>query len=518
MEKRDNSSPINDNTGNFTVEIKNFGKIADAKLQFNGLTLLAGINNTGKSYVSRALYSIFSAISIQNPLEVYYVKSLREIADNLSHSARLHRYRLVGEDGRPRKAHEPGTLGDVLEPYTLLIDTWSQDVIKTIKGIDSYATENPSFKAMHEYATKAIKDLHKGEKKLQEGIKNQGDLGLLFHNMLSEVNSAFKLLEEVANKKLADAVNAGYKISIEDNLIYNFQVAPLSALIGRDKKHSASIKISFGKGSKANGVSLSINPEGIIDDLAVRIENPQAFSDSIYLESPIYWKIKDPLMKVRNSFSYRSSRHLDEVHGYVYKAITAVNMKKSPRKNNDPMLKLISKIHNIISGKIIQDDRSKELLFVEKDKDGNALPPLSLLLTATGISQLGMIAYLIENQTINRDSTLFIDEPEAHLHPNWQEQIMAVLYELANYGIRVIIATHSPIVMQKLELLLDDSVIPQNAALNSFDESGTFDSIAKTTTEIRDEIAISLNDAPYKMLYRQSKLLNPASKLNLLPN
>ncbi len=40
MVKRENSSPINDNTGNFTVEIKNFGKIADAKLQFNGLTLL----------------------------------------------------------------------------------------------------------------------------------------------------------------------------------------------------------------------------------------------------------------------------------------------------------------------------------------------------------------------------------------------------------------------------------------------------------------------------------------------
>ena len=43
------------------LNIHNIGKIERAKIELNGITVIAGVNNTGKSTVGKTLYSVFSA-------------------------------------------------------------------------------------------------------------------------------------------------------------------------------------------------------------------------------------------------------------------------------------------------------------------------------------------------------------------------------------------------------------------------------------------------------------------------
>ena len=45
------------------LSVRNFAKISRAELEFDGLTVVAGNNNTGKSTVGKALYAIFRALS-----------------------------------------------------------------------------------------------------------------------------------------------------------------------------------------------------------------------------------------------------------------------------------------------------------------------------------------------------------------------------------------------------------------------------------------------------------------------
>lgn len=40
--------------------LKNIGKVAEANVEINGITVIAGENDTGKSTVGRALFSIFN--------------------------------------------------------------------------------------------------------------------------------------------------------------------------------------------------------------------------------------------------------------------------------------------------------------------------------------------------------------------------------------------------------------------------------------------------------------------------
>ena len=42
------------------LEIKNIGKIKSATLEFNGITVVAGNNNTGKSTIGKVLFALFS--------------------------------------------------------------------------------------------------------------------------------------------------------------------------------------------------------------------------------------------------------------------------------------------------------------------------------------------------------------------------------------------------------------------------------------------------------------------------
>ena len=42
------------------IKISNIGKIKEADVTINGITVIAGENNTGKSTVGKALYAIFN--------------------------------------------------------------------------------------------------------------------------------------------------------------------------------------------------------------------------------------------------------------------------------------------------------------------------------------------------------------------------------------------------------------------------------------------------------------------------
>lgn len=49
------------------IKISNIGKIKEADVTINGITVIAGENNTGKSTVGKALYSIFNSfVDVKN--------------------------------------------------------------------------------------------------------------------------------------------------------------------------------------------------------------------------------------------------------------------------------------------------------------------------------------------------------------------------------------------------------------------------------------------------------------------
>lgn len=61
---------------------KNIGKIETASVEINGITVIAGENNTGKSTVGRALFAVFNSFyNIQKQIESERVQNIENLID-----------------------------------------------------------------------------------------------------------------------------------------------------------------------------------------------------------------------------------------------------------------------------------------------------------------------------------------------------------------------------------------------------------------------------------------------------
>ena len=65
------------------VTIRNIGKLEDAKIRIGRFTVLAGPNNSGKSFVSRTIYSIIETLD-ENYVERYFRRQFEPLCDRLN--------------------------------------------------------------------------------------------------------------------------------------------------------------------------------------------------------------------------------------------------------------------------------------------------------------------------------------------------------------------------------------------------------------------------------------------------
>jgi len=99
---------------------------------------------------------------------------------------------------------------------------------------------------------------------------------------------------------------------------------------------------------------------------------------------------------------------------------------------------------DIVGGKFSYDDNRKSIVFV---KDDMSILPLN---TASGIKSFGVLQILLEGGFIDANRPLVWDEPENHLHPEWQIEFAKVIVQIYKSGVPVVITTHSPYFLQAI--------------------------------------------------------------------
>ena len=62
------------------LKIHDFAKVKDADIIINGITVIAGENNTGKSTIGKVLYAVFNSLyNIDSKIEEQREKEIRDI-------------------------------------------------------------------------------------------------------------------------------------------------------------------------------------------------------------------------------------------------------------------------------------------------------------------------------------------------------------------------------------------------------------------------------------------------------
>ena len=120
-----------------------------------------------------------------------------------------------------------------------------------------------------------------------------------------------------------------------------------------------------------------------------------------------------------------------------------------------------------------------------------------------GIANVGILALLIERKIIDKDAFVFIDEPEAHLHPAWQVVMAETLFELSRRGVNVVLATHSADILKWIEVHVKEKPEDKELiALNDFTPQGVGDNEQDFEVKLAS-IKKSLTE-PFSNLYLKS--------------
>ena len=433
----------------FNLNIKNFGKLDDAKIRIGRFTVFAGPNNTGKSYVSKLLYSLFNAMNA-NLTAVW----LDELAKPILQELRMTEIILARiSDVSPSS---PGI--QQMQSYVQQMRSDIQDMKRIVTlyadDYESYEEVSGTLGSHYPQIIEKSEELKKTcdivEQKLEEFLQALCE-NSLFSEELEHITGRIKHLalkeeidklhEEISNEEHIDFIISGLKYKTRQNLMTNFQTPDLSLLHNKQDKKIVIDITSIGKFEIAEGgqIGFSVSMAGL--------QLLRAYSKVIYLESPLYWKLKDALESlIRNSRFSLSSREerLTGVPDYFYELASALREKHTNGVAFPSLLEKLTR-EDVLNGKLGISEVG-ELMFQE---NGQALP---LPLVAMGVANLGILALLIERKIIDKETFIFIDEPEAHLHPAWQVVMAETLFDLSQQGVNVVIATHSMDILKWLEV------------------------------------------------------------------
>ena len=376
------------------LSIKNFAKIKEADIVIDGITVIAGENNTGKSTVGKILFSLFNSLS--DISDKIYDERLKEIES---------------------------TNRQILKNYMS-----SMDISGSMRPSNSVLLARRIFAYV-----KRILDRGLGisEKEVREAV--EAAVGRAF-NLESSDEQQDMIEEIVCNTKeilfLPEDVIVLEAISRYFDRVFHGQINSLSCSLNEEAVLNLEIKGGSNKLFFANNVCKHFSGEVNIIHKAVYIDNPFIVDElSKYNDlSPMNELLKELL----------KSESKDSVLDGIIESVRA------KEKLND----IYEVLQTVVDGEIIlaQDDK-----FYFKNSNFNK--PILIHNLSTGVKAFVILKMLIEKGCLKEKDVLILDEPEIHLHPQWQVAYAELIVLLQkHFNLSIVVTTHSPYFMDAINL------------------------------------------------------------------
>jgi len=157
----------------------------------------------------------------------------------------------------------------------------------------------------------------------------------------------------------------------------------------------------------------------------------------IFIESPLVWNFTDFF---RDIAQIESQMRIELDYPHLMKDLNF----KLHIKNASTGLDIKKEMISLMGGEFKKDEVGHYYF----DKQGKRI---ELINTATGIKTFGIFQVLSQNDYLNKDTVLILDEPEVHLHPKWQLKMANVIVELVKNGVKILVNSHSPYMIEALQ-------------------------------------------------------------------
>jgi len=226
---------------------------------------------------------------------------------------------------------------------------------------------------------------------------------------------------------------------LANNLYWTFQVPKLGNIVSKGQSSPLYFEISV-KNEKQRHFSYMFSKNttkkiSFVDNTICFL-----YSNSIFLPAKEVLSIYQNVIQ-----SYERYRIFGFDSTYVDLA-KALNIPEMREEKIRPHIKeAITKLEKIMmNGKMEFDNASQAWIYKKRNTK------YSINITAESIKKIGTLNILLKNGYLNRQSIVFIDEPEAFLNLFELSLFLEIIADLAKYGMQFFIETHSHFVPEKL--------------------------------------------------------------------
>ncbi|NWO27890.1 ATP-binding protein [Leptotrichia sp. oral taxon 417] len=365
------------------LSIRNVGKLKEADVEINGITVIAGENNTGKSTIGKVLFSIFQSLYKLDD------QIIREKRNTIKHNLELLYVHATGSFFYNVEFKE--IIDEILiEGSKYDIEILKNKILEFISN-NSEKTKNE----IPEEPVKRIFDLLKIPKK-------SFVLAILNRNFSNEFNNQITNIytELVGNIKLKIQDKESF-LSIENNIIKEIK-----------NEHFLNTEIVY------------IDDPFILDDL----------TDELFVRNAIKNTDYNTIYNHKNYLKYK----LIQKKGSLVDEIIL----------NSKLEKFYLKLNELFEGDIILSNRGN-YVYRRKNK-GNELNLINL---SAGLKSFAVLKMLFINNTLQENGTIILDEPEIHLHPEWQIKFAELIVLLQKeFKMHILLTTHSPYFLKAIQV------------------------------------------------------------------
>lgn len=389
---------------NLSLSVKNFRAVREADIQIKGITVVAGINSTGKSTLSRLLYHV-----VQQALE-FEENRERELAEYLK---RLSSYLLnlaidLGFDieGKIKQMLLSYREYDFDQNIKVIIQTVNELVDEFEDGLQNrLKIKNFSKAELNRiYSVLNIKGHFESE--------TPDDAPFGIPGIISELK---KTINKVVNKTKEQINNRPLDVFFYDlDRILRSQISYLD--FAEDNIH-------------------------MLDRERNRVNNIYTIENVFYIDTPFALQISASDYISRSDVGYSHWSHL---RNSIIRA--------EPLQLDNIPESVYSDITGVIEGyAIIEHNNLGEQMLFRRSTDGLII---ELADSATGIKSFAILQMLLSHGLLNDKTLLILDEPEAHLHPQWIVEYARVLVLLnKRLGVRFMLASHNPDMVSALRYI-----------------------------------------------------------------
>ena len=368
--------------------LENVGKVQEADIKLDGITLIAGENNTGKSTVGKMLFCIFESFyKIERQISQERINTIERHIANFYHET-------FNRAGRKYSVHDLAA--------------------EFVHNKEQYVGDSRIIR-------KAIENFFENREINFDAIAYQDTL-----------------------EQLADKIYS--VLFIEDTEIRR-------AILQRTLDSEFGMKIGFlNNESNYSKIQLEIRNSKIEFEV-INNENINIIQDMSLNKEIIY--IDDPFVldDLQDLLPYRSAYGLNHRDSLLDKIVRVKDTRDFGALDeilvNKKLERIFETMNGICDGDLTVSEDGGNYSYRTSELNGT----LEMSNLSTGIKSFIILKTLLRNGSINDNGVVILDEPEIHLHPEWQLKFAEVIVLIQKeFGVNILLNTHSPYFLNAIEV------------------------------------------------------------------